>query len=90
MVDDERVIIRMLKTTLEKLGYRVTEKTSSLEALEEFRAAPQNFDLIITDQTMPDLSGTGLAQKALKIRPEMTIILCTGITPSFLKKPSKR
>ena len=61
VVDDERVIVRMLKTTLEKLGYRVTEKTSSLEALEEFRAAPQNFDLIITDQTMPDLSGTGLS-----------------------------
>jgi len=78
LVDDESVIVRMLKTTLDKLGYKVTGKTNSLEALEEFRAAPSNFDLIITDQTMPGLSGTGLAQEALKIRPQMPIILCTG------------
>ncbi|MCK9294989.1 MAG: PAS domain-containing protein [Desulfobulbaceae bacterium] len=81
VVDDESVIVRMLTTTLEKLGYRVTGKTGSLEALEEFRAAPGNFDLIITDQTMPGLSGTGLAQEALKIRPAMPIILCTGYNP---------
>jgi PAS domain S-box-containing protein len=81
VVDDESVIVRMLKTTLENLGYRVTAKTSSLEALEEFRAGPGHFDLIITDQTMPGLSGTALAQEALKIRPAMPIILCTGYNP---------
>ncbi|MBU4263913.1 MAG: hypothetical protein KKC76_18815 [Proteobacteria bacterium] len=59
----------MLKTTLENLGHRVTAKTSSLKALAEFRAAPGHFDLIITDQTMPALSGTALPQEALKIRP---------------------
>jgi len=90
LVDDESAIVRMLTATLDKLGYRVTGKTSSLEALEEFRAAPQSFDLIITDQTMPGLSGTGLAQEALKIRPAMPIILCTGFNPLVSEENIKK
>ncbi|MBU0910838.1 MAG: PAS domain-containing protein [Proteobacteria bacterium] len=90
VVDDESVIVRMLKTTLEKLGYRVTGKTSSLEALEEFRSTPGNFDLIITDQTMPALSGTGLAQEALQIRPAMPIILCIGYNSLISEEDVKK
>ncbi len=63
---------------LERLGYRVTVKKSSLEALEAFRNQPDSFDLVITDQTMPGLTGIDLARRMLQIRPDLPIILCTG------------
>ncbi|HDL98144.1 MAG TPA: response regulator, partial [Desulfobacteraceae bacterium] len=60
------------------LGYRVTAKTSSLEALALFRSQPDAFDLVITDQTMPEMTGVQLAGELLGIRPDLPIILCTG------------
>jgi CheY-like chemotaxis protein len=60
------------------MGYQVTTKTSSTEALELFRSKPDEFDLVITDQTMPDLTGAELSQELLKIRPDIPIILCSG------------
>ncbi len=77
-VDDEMVIAHMGKQMLERLGYKVTARTSSVEAFEAFRAQPDKFDLIITDQTMPNLTGEELAEKILAIRPHMPIILSTG------------
>lgn len=77
-VDDEEVLIKMGKAMLEKLGYRLTIKQSSLEALETFRNHPNTFDLVVTDQTMPDLTGFELAREMLRIRPDLPIILCTG------------
>lgn len=66
------------KKILEHLGYEVTIRTSSIEALELFRHQPNRFDLVITDMTMPNLTGDRLAQELINIRPDMPIILCTG------------
>ena len=79
-VDDEIQIVMLLEQMLAKLGYRVTARTSSVEALEAFRAQPEAFDLVITDQTMPNLTGMALASRLLEIRPDLPIILCTGFS----------
>jgi PAS domain S-box-containing protein len=79
LVDDEDQIVRMVQETLKRLGYHVTPRTSSIEALEAFRAQPDKFDLVITDMTMPNMTGAELAPKLLDIRPDIPIILCTGI-----------
>ncbi|MCB2182284.1 MAG: response regulator [Desulfobulbaceae bacterium] len=78
VVDDEEHIADMTKRRLELLGYQVTTKTSSIEALDLIRARPDDFDLIITDQTMPRVTGEQLAQKIMEFRPNIPIILCTG------------
>jgi len=70
----------MVKQTLERLGYQVTIRTSSLDALEAFRAGPDKFDLVITDMTMPNMTGVQLAPKLLEIRSDIPIILCTGFS----------
>ncbi|MBC8317630.1 MAG: PAS domain S-box protein [Desulfobulbaceae bacterium] len=78
VVDDEATIVDMLEAVLLALGYSVTKTTRSREALQEIEKYPDKFDLLITDQTMPDISGVELAQNVLKIKPAMPIILCTG------------
>ena len=78
VVDDERDIVSIQKSVLERLGYKVAGTTDSLYALEQVRTNPDLFDLIITDQTMPNLSGANLAEEVLKIKQDMPIILCTG------------
>jgi CheY-like chemotaxis protein len=65
---------------LERLGYKVVTKTNSLEALELFRANPNEFDLVITDMTMPKMTGDELAGELLQIKPDIPIILCTGFS----------
>ncbi len=80
LVDDEEPIVRMEKQMLERLGYDITERTSSIEALEAFRAAPDKFHLVITDMTMPNMTGIQLSQKLLQIRPDIPIIICTGFS----------
>ncbi|MCP4603794.1 MAG: response regulator [Proteobacteria bacterium] len=77
-VDDELMVARMGKRTLSRLGYNVTAITDSREALRLFKDTPYKFDLIITDETMPKLTGVGLARKMLAIRPDLPIILTTG------------
>ena len=78
LVDDEREIVEVHKKILEKLGYNVTITTESIWALEKIRSAPDLFDLVVSDQTMPSLTGVELSQEILKIRPDMPIIICTG------------
>jgi PAS domain S-box-containing protein len=78
LVDDEPLIADMTKTMLETLGYSVVATTNSEHALELFKNDPKEFDLIITDQTMPEMTGVELACAILEIRPQMPIILCTG------------
>jgi len=78
VVDDEQEIVDMYKSALERLGYTVTAHTSSVEALEVFLVSPNDFDLIITDQTMPRLTGADLSKKILQIRSDIAIIICTG------------
>ena len=78
LVDDEEQIVAMEQQMLENLGYRVTARTDSMEALRVFADHPHNFDLVITDMTMPQMSGDQLAQKMLDIQPKIPVILCTG------------
>jgi signal transduction histidine kinase/CheY-like chemotaxis protein len=78
LVDDEKQIIDIEQQILERLGYTVTPKTDSQEALKEFAALPEKFDLVITDMTMPKITGDQLARKLMDIKPEIPVILCTG------------
>ena len=80
LVDDEEAILSMEKRMLKRLGYQVTSRTSSLEALEDFRANPDKFDLVITDMAMPNMSGDKLAIELIKIRPDIPLLLCTGFS----------
>ena len=77
-VDDEDAMVNLNQQRLEKLGYTVIPKTDPSEALEFFRANPDQIDLVITDMTMPRMTGDRLTEEILKIRPDMPIILCTG------------
>jgi len=77
-VDDELPIVRMGSQMLDRLGYKVTTRTSSVEALALFRARPNDFDLVITDMTMPNMTGDKLAAALIEIRPDIPLILCTG------------
>lgn len=77
-VDDEEVITHVVKGMLEHLGYKVVTETSSLQALETFRSKPENFDLVITDYTMPHMTGNELALELRRIRPGIPVIVYTG------------
>ncbi len=89
-VDDEDFQADIGKRMLERLGYRVTAKTNSVEALDLFRQTPDEFDLVITDMTMPDMTGDVLARELISIRPDIPIIVCTGysarINPDIIKE----
>ncbi|MDD5307495.1 MAG: response regulator [Deltaproteobacteria bacterium] len=78
LVDDEEVQLESVRNILERLGYKVVTETDGAEALALFRKDPGLFDLVITDQTMPRMTGTRLADELLRIRPDIPIILCTG------------
>lgn len=88
-IDDEEMLANMSKHMLERLGYRVTVEKNSLAALKIFFDAPDTFDVIITDQTMPGLTGTDLAQLILKERPDIPIILCTGYSNLINEETAK-
>ena len=88
-IDDEQPIAELGRLMLEKLGYKVVTKTSSVEALELFKADPTRFDLVITDMTMPNMTGDMLATKLLKIRPDIPIILCTGFSTRITEQRAK-
>ncbi len=77
-VDDEEMLAQLGKQLLEAIGYNVTVKTGSMEALALFRKDPHAFDLVITDMTMPDMKGDDLSRELIAIRPDIPIILCTG------------
>lgn len=79
-VDDEEPLVAMAKELLEALGYLVTGSTSSQEALEIFLNQPSAFDLVITDMTMPGLTGTEIATKMMSLKPDLPVILCTGFS----------
>ena len=86
LIDDETSIVQIEKQMLEDLGYIVTIKTDSIEALESFRMLPDQFDLVITDMTMPNLTGVDLSHRILEIRPDIPIILCTGFSDKINKE----
>lgn len=88
-VDDENSLVEIAETFLERLGYRVSGFTSSMEALEKFRATPKAFDLVITDMTMPKMTGDILSRKILAIREDIPIILCTGFSEQISEKKAR-
>jgi signal transduction histidine kinase/CheY-like chemotaxis protein len=78
IVDDEKMLVAVVQQVLQHLGYDAVSRTSPIEALELFKAKPDHFDLVITDQTMPGMTGDALAKELLSIRPTLPVIICTG------------
>ena len=79
-VDDEEFLVEIGKDMLERLGYEVVAHTSSYDALKDFKEQPDGYDLVITDMTMPEMTGDRLAHKIKKIRDDIPIIICTGFS----------
>lgn len=86
LVDDEDSIIKFERQMLERLGYKVTSQISSQAGLETFKASPESFDLVISDMTMPGMTGDRLAEEMLSIRPDIPIIICTGFSERLNQK----
>jgi len=89
LVDDEIGIVHTQRLILERLGYKVTTRTNSIEALETFRNNPDQFDLVITDMTMPNMTGKDLAKELIRIRSDIPIILCTGFSEQINERIAK-
>jgi PAS domain S-box-containing protein len=103
LIDDEEAITKLLLQSLTRLGYNVTVKQNSSEALKAFREKPEDFDLVITDMTMPGMTGEQLSREILGLKPDIPIIICTGFSEKlgpehaaamgvkgFLMKPVKK
>ena len=88
-VDDEAALANLGKYMLERLGYQVESRTSSIEALEAFRAQPDRFDLVITDMTMPNMTGMELAKEIIGIRPTLPVVICTGYSDLISEDKAK-
>jgi CheY-like chemotaxis protein len=88
-VDDEKSIVNAFRSMMERLGYEVTARTSSIEALEAFRSNPDRFNLVITDFTMPNMTGIELSKELLKLRSDLPIILCTGYSEQINEEKAK-
>lgn len=88
-VDDEDIQVRSIPPMLERLGYSVTAKTDAREALALFEERPDAYDLVITDQTMPRMTGDQLAVEMLRIRPGIPILLCTGFSEAIHEEEAR-
>ena len=91
-VDDEKSLLDLGRDLLGRLGYRVETRASAIDAIEAFRADPQKFDLVISDMTMPKMTGDEMARHMRAIRPDIPIILCSGFSErihSQARKPSE-
>lgn len=88
-VDDEKDLVDTGKNILEFLGYQVTGQTNGLEALQTFRTTPDNFDLVITDMTMPHLTGSELATQIMAVRPNIPVILCSGFNQQLNERKAR-
>jgi len=88
-VDDEIILTRLMQRTLENQGYTVTIFSSSVEALNAYQKNPSEFDLVITDMTMPEMTGVDLAKKLLELQPNLPIVLCTGFSETIDKAKAK-
>ena len=89
-LDDDEMITNVWSQMLSEHGYKVSSMTSSTETLKLFTANPDYFDLVITDQTMPDLSGQDLIKELLKIKPKLLTILCTGYSTKIDEDKAKK
>ncbi|MDH3328610.1 MAG: ATP-binding protein [Desulfobulbaceae bacterium] len=88
-VDDEEPIVNYVQTALDFYGYRTTSYNNGLQALQDFSRRPGDFDLVITDMTMPYMTGIELSLKLLEIRPDIKIVLCTGYSELINKEKAK-
>jgi signal transduction histidine kinase/DNA-binding response OmpR family regulator len=86
LVDDEQVLVEVGRRMLERLGYKVDTRTSSVEALALFKSHPDRYDLVITDMTMPNMTGDKLAMEILQVRADIPIVLCTGYSENILEE----
>jgi PAS domain S-box-containing protein len=89
IVDDEESIVRLEQMMLARLGYHVTARTSSVEALAAFKATPGEFDLVMTDMNMPKMTGVQLTLELISIRPDIPVILCTGFSEKISEEKAK-
>ncbi len=89
LVDDEKAIVRMEKMVLERMGYCVTAHTDSVDALKTFSRSPESFDLLVSDMTMPGLTGIQLIKEIRKIRPKIPVVICTGFSDQVDKEKSR-
>jgi len=86
LVDDEEYVLDMTRELLESLGYQVATRTSGVEAFRAFQANPQRFDLVVTDQTMPKLTGIDLATNIQALREDLPVILCSGFSAGMAQR----
>jgi CheY-like chemotaxis protein len=89
-VDDEKALVDFSQQMLERCGYTVSPFTSSLEALDVFRFRPREFDLVITDLTMPGLTGLDLAVEIRKVRPDIPVLLTTGFSEAITREKAAK
>ncbi len=89
LIDDEQALVELGSRILTYLGYQVTTSTSSVDAVALFCKEPNAFDLVVTDYTMPNMTGGELAKKMLAIRPGLPIILCTGFSEVFTEEKAR-
>ncbi|MCP5049302.1 MAG: response regulator [bacterium] len=89
VIDDQVVLIQVVQQVLERLGYRVTCKTNPVEALEAFCSEPDRFDLVITDLTMPQMTGLQVAKTVKGIKPGIPVILCSGFSDAISREEIK-
>lgn len=89
LVDDEISVAKLEAQMLSRLGYQVTKQTNSVDALNEFKANPKLFDLVISDMTMPNMTGDQLAKEILSIKPDIPIIICTGFSERVNKEQAE-
>lgn len=90
VVDDEETLLAVMQKTLSRLGYDVTVCTSSVQALEILRNTPKGFDMLVTDQTMPMMTGIELAKEVASLRPEFPVILCSGLSMTLNEAAARR
>jgi len=88
-IDDEQALVDVGEQILKNLRYEATVRTSSIEALELFRQQPERFDLVITDMTMPNMTGDRLAKELLRIRADIPVVLCTGFSEHLTEEAAK-
>ena len=88
-VDDEAALVRMADKVLTGLGYTVTGETESVAALARFRGDPHAYDLVVTDQTMPGLTGDALVRELRRCREDIPVIVCTGLGQHFTAAMAK-
>jgi len=89
LVDDEPELVALGREMLQHLGYQVVTENNGMDALKEFKENPNHYDLVVTDRTMPKMTGEKLARELISIRPKIPIILCTGFNEQINEQKAK-